>query len=670
MNTSLKSRRSLRVFSIHLIVGVFFFTLFNQEVKALPSKSDIVAKMILVNDYWINGHSDSGDNQWARSVYFIGNMAMYDMYPDRKYYDYAKAWAIKWNWALNGGNATTHADNQAAGQAYIALYKYDPQSYKIEHIQASINNMVNSSNVANWWWTDALFMAMPNFVELGNINVDTAFHNKVWDLYEWTKYSEGGNGLYSDNGNNNENDFLWWRDKNQVLPKLSAEGKKIYWSRGNGWVIAAMVKVLKELPISDSHYEEYKQMLISMAGSLKDRQRPDGFWNVNLDDPNDFGGKETSGTAFFTYALAYGVNAGILDAATYEPVINKAWGGMVNDAVQASGFLGYVQGPGHAPQSSQPVTASLTRDFGVGAFLLAGTEVVKMAAGVMPDPENPPPASFPVVVSQSSEQTDNDAAKVIDGNTSNNSRWSANGFPQWVIIDYGSNKSIEGTELWTYQNRAYQYYVYASANLADVENETASSVIVDHSNNTSTSQPILSSFITLKARYIKLKIVGISGSSGLWSSINEFKIVEENSPLLPPLSNRVIHSRSSEQTGNEADRVIDGNTSNDFRWSAKGFPQWVVIDMGATPNSFSVINLWTFQNRAYQYIIWASDDLFSVQNEDNSALIIDRSGNASSSQPISNTTSGYPWRYIKLKVLGASGYGGNWTSINEIEMIP
>jgi len=672
----MKSKHGHLFFSIHLVVAAFFFTLFNQEVKAaLPEKSDIVSKMVLVNDYWINENADSGDNKWARAVYFIGNMAMYDMYPDSKYYNYAEAWAIRWNWELNGGDGVTHADDQAAGQTYIALYKYDPQPYKIDHIQTSITNMVNSSNVADWWWIDALFMAMPNFVELGNINFDTAFHDKMWDLYEWTKYSQGGSGLYSDNGNNNENDFLWWRDKNQRPPKLTPAGKNVYWSRGNGWVIAAMVKVLKELPVSDSRYEEYRQTLVSMAGSLKDRQRPDGFWNVSLDDPNDYGGKETSGTAFFTYALAYGINTGILDAAIYGPVVDKAWNGMVNDAVQANGFLGYVQGPGHEPQSSQPVDVNSTRDFGVGAFLLAGTEVVKMASGVMPTPENPPPppSLFPVVISQSSEQVGNEAINVIDGNTSGSYRWSANGFPQWVIIDYGSNKSIDGTELWTYQNRAYQYYVYASTSLADVENEVASSLIVDQSNNTLTSQPILSSFAALEARYIKLKIIGAAGYAGSWSSINEFKVVEGNSspppPPPPPLS-RVIHSQSSEQTGNEADRVIDGNTSNDFRWSANGFPQWVIIDMGAAPDPYSSINLWTYQNRAYQYIVWASDDLLSVQNEDMSALIIDRSGNVSSDQPISDITSGYPWRYVKLKVVGEYGYGGNWVSINEIEMVP
>jgi len=661
----MKTKHDHVFFSICLIVAMFFFALFSQEARALPSKSDIVNKMILVNDYWINGHPDSGDNKWARAVYFIGNMAMYDMYPDSKYYKYAEDWAIKWDWKLNGYIWLPHADDQAAGQAYIALYKHNPQPYKIEHIQTSINNMVNSSNVKSWWWVDAMFMAMPNFVELGNINFDTVFYDKMWDFYAWTKYSEGGSGLYSDNGNNNENDFLWWRDKNQTPPNLTPTGKNIYWSRGNGWVIAAMVKVLKELPVSDSHYEEYKQTLISMAGSLKDRQRSDGFWNASLDDHSHYGGKETSGTAFFTYALAYGINVGILEAAIYGPVVEKAWNGMVNDAIQANGFLGYIQGPGHTPGSSQPVDASTTSDFGVGAFLLAGTEVVKMASGVMPSPDNPPSLSFPVVVSQSAEQVGNEAIKVIDGNTSNDFRWSARGFPQWVIIDYGENKFIEGTELWTYQNRAYQYTVYASTSLADVENEVAGSLIVNHSNNTSTSQPIPSSFSSLEARYVKLKIVGASGYSGSWSSINEFKIVEGNS--IPP-SNKVIHSQSAEQAGNEAIKVIDGNTSNDFRWSANGFPQWVIIDYGE--NKFiKGTELWTYQNRAYQYTVYASTSLADVENEVAGSLIVDHSNNTSTLQPILSSFTTLEARYVKLKIIGASGYSGSWSSINEFKIV-
>ncbi len=887
----MKTRRSHIIFSIHLIVAVFLFTSFiTQEAKALPNKSEIVSKMALVNDYWINENPDLGDNEWARAVYYIGNMAMYDVYPDTKYYNYAESWAIKWDWKLNGYIWLPNADNQAAGQTYIELYKYDPQPYKIAHIQTSVNNIVNHSNVNNWSWVDAMFMAMPNFVELGNINGDTEPHDKMWDLYAWTKYSEGGNGLFSDNGNNTENDFLWWRDKNQTPPNLTSAGKNIYWSRGNGWVIAAMVKVLKALPSSDSHYDEYKQTLISMANSLKDRQRPDGFWNVNLDDPNHIGGKETSGTAFFTYALAYGINVGILEDATYRPIVEKAWNGMVNDAIKDCGFLGYIQGPGHRPESSQPVTENSTRDFGVGAFLLAGSEVVKIAPGIMPDPGNPPPSSCPpspselsvtlnintssmseatgtadltvtlneaaalpvtvdlvysgtatagvdyskpdvitipagntfaqatltaiadtldegnetvvvtlnnpvnaalgaiitdtititdddasrIVISQSAEQAGNEADNVIDGNTSNNFRWSANGFPQWVIIDMGVTPVPYNTiNLWTYQNRAYQYTVWASDDLSLVQNEDNSALIIDRSTNTSSTQPISDTTSGYPWRYVKLKVVGASGYGGNWVSINEIEMVqtsgspsvtlsinassmdeatgtadltvtlseaaefpvivdliytgtatagvdysksdvitipagntfaqatltaiddaldEGNETITVTLNNPtnatlgtiitdtiaiidddiplevVVSSQSAEQTGNEAVKVIDGNTSNDFRWSASGFPQWVIIDYGEN-KSIEGTELWTYQNRAYQYYVYASTSLADVENEVVGSLIVDHSNNTSTSQPISSSFTSLEARYVKLKIVGASGYSGSWSSINEFTIV-
>ena len=118
-----------------------------------------------------------------------------------------------------------------------------------------------------------------------------------------------------------------------------------------------------------------------MCGALKEVQREDGFWNVSLHDPDNYGGKELTGTAMFIYGMAYGVNTGLLDAAQYEPVIYKAWNAMVKDCLHPNGFLGYVQGSGKEPKEAQPVTYDREPDFddfGMGAFLMAGTEIYKM----------------------------------------------------------------------------------------------------------------------------------------------------------------------------------------------------------------------------------------------------------------------------------------------------
>ena len=199
-------------------------------------------------------------------------------------------------------------------------------------------------------------------------------------------------GLYSDNDTYHYGDYLWWRDAyNQT--RTSPNGKMFYWSRGNGWVIAAHVRTIQHLPDTDPHYAEYVQTLQNMASSLKDRQQSDGFWYVNLDDPNHNAGDaykddgpETSGTAFFTYAIAWGINNGFLDGATYRPVVEKAWNGMVKDAVHTDGKVGYCQRSATSPEGGQPIGFNDTTDFCVGAFLLAGSEVAQMAGDTLPAP--------------------------------------------------------------------------------------------------------------------------------------------------------------------------------------------------------------------------------------------------------------------------------------------
>ena len=139
-------------------------------------------------------------------------------------------------------------------------------------------------------------------------------------------------------------------------PYTEPNGKSCYWSRGNGWVYAALVRVLDIIPATEPHRAEYLADFQAMSEALRAVQRSDGFWNVSLFDPTHFGGKELTGTALFTYGMAWGVRQGILSAATYQPVITKAWNAMVTDSVHTNGFLGYQQGTGKQPSDSQPLT--------------------------------------------------------------------------------------------------------------------------------------------------------------------------------------------------------------------------------------------------------------------------------------------------------------------------
>ena len=366
----------MKPFFLSFIISLNFAA---SSAQLLPSKAEILGSMRLANDHWILVNTYPGNNQWARAAYFTGNMAMYGIYPKQNYIDYALNWAEVHDWGLNGGVQTRNADNQCAGQTYIDLFWLDggKDSSRISDINESIDRMVNSATSTDWWWIDALYMAMPVFTRLGILHDDDSYFSKMYALYYNTKIERG---LF------NSETGLWYRDESFKPPYTTPNGMDSYWARGNGWVFAAHARVLDLLPADDVNRDEYIETFQKMALALKTRQREDGFWNVSLDDPDDFGGPETSGTSFFTYGIAWGINKGYLDSATYYPVVAKSWEGLTAIALHDDGFLGYVQGVGVGPASSQPVTYESTTDFGVGALLLAGGELVKLAQGEMPFP--------------------------------------------------------------------------------------------------------------------------------------------------------------------------------------------------------------------------------------------------------------------------------------------
>jgi unsaturated rhamnogalacturonyl hydrolase len=355
------------------------------QAQQLPKKKAILKTMTRANDYFMKKWPDTGkeivtnkarpSNIWTRAVYYEGLMALYSVDKQKRYYDYAVDWGQKHQWGLNRGLETRNADNQCAGQTYLALYEIDPQPERLRDIKASIDLMVNSPQVDDWWWIDALQMAMPIYAKLGAMTQDTAYYGKMYRIYNYSKNQHGGKGLY------NPQDQLWWRDKDFVPPYKEPNGEDCYWSRGNGWVVAAMVRVLEIMPKGAPHREEYEQMYLSMMKALPPLQRPDGYWNVSLHDPTHFGGKELTGTALFTYGMAWGINHGLLDKKQYQPIITKAWNSMQKECVHKDGFLGYVQGTGKEPKDGQPVSYTSKPDFedyGLGCFLLAGTELIKL----------------------------------------------------------------------------------------------------------------------------------------------------------------------------------------------------------------------------------------------------------------------------------------------------
>jgi len=353
--------------------------------QKLPKKGPLLEQLRLANNYFMEKWPDAGKtiitnkerpaNIWTRAVYYEGLMALYSIDKDQRYHDYATQWGEKHQWAPARDLFTRNADNQCCGQTYIDLYRLDKKPVQLKAIKENIDAMVNSEEVNDWDWIDAIQMAMPVFVKLGVTLNDTKYFDKMYALYSHTKNKEGGKGLY------NPQDKLWWRDKDFVPPYKEPNGEDCYWSRGNGWVVAALVRVLDELPTSDPHYQEYLQDLKDMLGALAPLQRKDGFWNASLHDPTNFGGKEASGTSLFTYGMAWAINKGLVDKNIYMPIVQKAWKALSKESLHENGFLGYLQGTGKEPKDGQPVTYTSKPDFedyGLGCFLLAGTEVYKL----------------------------------------------------------------------------------------------------------------------------------------------------------------------------------------------------------------------------------------------------------------------------------------------------
>jgi unsaturated rhamnogalacturonyl hydrolase len=372
----------------HNIIFLFVITttfLSCSVSKQLPAKNEVLANMQKTNQYFMDKWPDAGkpivtnkerpSHIWTRAVYYEGLMALYSIDKQKKYYDYAIQWGEKHQWDLQGGIKTRHADNHCCGQTYLDLYAIDGNESFIKNIKASIDSMVVSDKEDDWWWIDALQMAMPVFTKLGVLYNDTSYFRKMHDLYAYTKYKHGGNGLY------NKTDHLWWRDKDFVPPYTAPNGEDCYWSRGNGWVLAALARTLQQLPASDPHLNEYLQDFKDMCAALLPVQRTDGYWNASLHDPNHFGGKETSGTSLFVYGMAWGINHGYLEKKTYLPVVLNAWNALAKESVHNDGKLGYVQGTGKEPKDGQPVSYDKTPDFedyGLGCFLLAGSEVYQL----------------------------------------------------------------------------------------------------------------------------------------------------------------------------------------------------------------------------------------------------------------------------------------------------
>lgn len=303
--------------------------------------------------------SNHGNRGWVQGAFLTGVMEAYRATGDKEYLDYARATAEANSWKL--GPRPLHADDHVVAQTYLELLELSPDPKRLEALQAGFATVMSDAQKGRelWWWCDALYMAPPALAKLamatGEARYLEAMDRWFWDATDaWYDPAES----------------LFYRDARFVAPK---DGKKVFWSRGNGWVFGGLARLLDVLPQDHPSRPRYVELFRAMAKRLVALQPADGLWRADLLRPADQHG-EASGSAFHCYGLAWGINRGLLPADEYRPAVDRAWRALVA-CVQDSGKLGWVQPIGYAPDAYD---ANTSQEYGAGAFLAAGGQILQL----------------------------------------------------------------------------------------------------------------------------------------------------------------------------------------------------------------------------------------------------------------------------------------------------
>jgi len=357
-------------------------SLFAQNAVA-QTKQEVLSAIEKVNNYWQAHNTARCRGFWDNAAYFTGNQAVYELTGKQQYLDYAVEWAEynhwkgatqrdkqKWRYQTygEGMDFVLFADWQICFQVYIDLYKQEHRAERLERCLEVMCYQASTPQVDYWWWADALYMGLPIFTKLYTVTHDQKLLDKQYECFRWT------DSLLFDTEAQ-----LYYRDGKYVYPKVKTacnEGKS-FWARGAGWVLAGLAKVLQDLPKDSKYRAFYLDRFRKLAAGVKACQQEGGYWSRSMLCEADAPGYETSGTAFFTYGILWGVNNGLLPAKDYKECIGKAWNYLYTKALQADGSIGFVQPIGEKPDPTRTVDAHSQAPFGTGAWLLAACEYSK-----------------------------------------------------------------------------------------------------------------------------------------------------------------------------------------------------------------------------------------------------------------------------------------------------
>lgn len=310
---------------------------------------------------------------WVQAAFYIGLSRFADASSEARYVDAVLAHGTAEAWGFD--NRPRHADADATGAVWVWAAQRTHDASKLIPIRARFDAVLADPSTVSldfvpapaqggapycqvrWCWSDALFMAPPAWISLAKVTGDTRYLKHAdQEFWATTDY------LYD------PGEHLYYRDS-RFIAQRDTEGRKIFWGRGNGWVFAGLARILTDLPADHPSRPRYEALFKQMADKIVSLQGANGYWPVSLLEPQQT--PETSGTGFFVYGLTWGIHHGLLRDKRHRQAVDRGWQAL-RAAVQSDGRLGWVQRIGAAPDQ---VSAADTQLYGVGAFLLAASEV-------------------------------------------------------------------------------------------------------------------------------------------------------------------------------------------------------------------------------------------------------------------------------------------------------
>jgi unsaturated rhamnogalacturonyl hydrolase len=359
-------------------LGLCVSCAFAKSVSPGTRQDEVLDVMERVADWQLAHPSSHDPADWTQCAGYTGFMALAAISPSTRFHDAMVRMGEANDWKLGRSGPPYLADDHCVGQVYADLYMqhHDPAmiaplrerfDWILSHPtndNLSTDRARNPDAGTGWYWCDALFMAPATWLRLYKATGERAYLDFM--IEHWWKTSDY---LYD------PAERLYFRD-DRFFARREANGRKVFWSRGNGWVMAGLARVLRDLRKDEPSRPRFVTQFREMAERVVMLQQPDGFWRASLLDPASYPMRETSGTGFYVFALGWGINEGLLDRATFQPAVMKGWSALVG-SVHDDGKLIRVQPIGETPVHFDEESTDV---YGVGAFLLAGSEVYRVVA--------------------------------------------------------------------------------------------------------------------------------------------------------------------------------------------------------------------------------------------------------------------------------------------------